>query len=487
MDLTAAHWVYAVFVVLVIIAMARRHDALIPCIAGVFTLGWIMTGTPLGAIVTVFKSVVVAMRELLDIIVVISLIVGLAAMLEKMGAERLMVAPAAKLMKSPEIAFWVIGGVMLIASYFLWPSPATALVGVVLVPAAASVRLPALTAAVAMNIFGHGIALSTDYVIQGAPSISAKAANLPVEAVMQSGIPLIATMSVVTVTAAFLIARRDIARARAESDPAESDITVSKESGPAAVSMAATAAGDGPVAVQHGTVSTVVEVPAEASRVARVAAVVVPLSYLGAVVLLVAFQVRGGDATAVIGGITLLLLTVFVLIAHGSEGFNLISDHLVKGFSFGVRIFAPVVIIASFFYLGSPEISRQVFGEGSRGFLFDLAEALSRVVPLNRVSIGLMQTTVGTIVGLDGSGFSGLPLTGSLAGAFAAVAGLGTGTIAALGQIATIWVGGGCIIPWGVVAVAAVCRVSPQELAAKNLVPVLLGLAATTVVAILLM
>jgi hypothetical protein len=251
--------------------------------------------------------------------------------------------------------------------------------------------------------------------------------------------------------------------------------------------MAATAAGDGPVAVQHGTVSTVVEVPAEASRVARVAAVVVPLSYLGAVVLLVAFQVRGGDATAVIGGITLLLLTVFVLIAHGSEGFNLISDHLVKGFSFGVRIFAPVVIIASFFYLGSPEISRQVFGEGSRGFLFDLAEALSRVVPLNRVSIGLMQTTVGTIVGLDGSGFSGLPLTGSLAGAFAAVAGLGTGTIAALGQIATIWVGGGCIIPWGVVAVAAVCRVSPQELAAKNLVPVLLGLAATTVVAILLM
>ena len=98
MHLTAAHWVYAVFVVLVIIAMARRHDALIPCIAGVFTLGWIATGTPLGAIVTVFKSVVVAMRELLDIIVVISLIVGLAAMLEKIGAERLMVAPAAKMM-----------------------------------------------------------------------------------------------------------------------------------------------------------------------------------------------------------------------------------------------------------------------------------------------------------------------------------------------------------------------------------------------------
>lgn len=482
MQLTAAHWVYAAFVVMVIITMAKRHDALIPCIAGVFTLGWIMTGSPLGAIITVFKSAVVAMRELLDIIVVISLIVGLATMLEKIGAERLMVAPAAKLMKSPEIAFWVIGIVMLISSYFLWPSPATALVGVVLVPAAASVRLPAISAAVAMNIFGHGIALSTDYVIQGAPSISAKAANLPVEAVMQSGIPLIATMSVVTVTAAFLVARRDIARARAESD-----LLGSNTLEPTGVSIAATATGDRPSAARRELVSTVVEDPPKLSRVARVAAVVVPLSYLSTVILLVAFKVRGGDATAVIGGVTLLLLTIFILIVHKGEGFNLISEYLVKGFSFGVRIFAPVVIIASFFYLGSPEIARQVFGEGSRGLLFDLAEALSQVVPLNRVSVGLMQTSVGVIVGLDGSGFSGLPLTGSLAGAFAAVASLETGTIAALGQIAAVWVGGGCVIPWGVVAVAAVCRVSPQELAAKNLVPVLLGLAATTVVAILIM
>ncbi len=98
-----------------------------------------------------------------------------------------------------------------------------------------------------------------------------------------------------------------------------------------------------------------------------------------------------------------------------------------------------------------------------------------------------MQTTVGVIVGLDGSGFAGLPLTGSLAGAFASATNLKTETIAALGQIATVWVGGGCIIPWGVVSVAAICRVSPQELAWKNFAPVMLGLAVTTVVAIILM
>lgn len=481
MHLTAAHWVYAVFVLIVIVTMSMRRDALIPCIAGAFILGWIITGSPLGAIETVFKSSVVATRELLDIILVISIIVGLAAGLESIGAEQLMVAPARKLMKSPQVAFWVIGIVMLIASYFLWPSPATALVGAVLVPAAASVRLPAISTAVAMNIFGHGIALSTDYVIQGAPNISAKAANVPVETVMVSGIPLIITMSVVTVTASFLIARRDIARAAAEEEMAH------ELAGVAVVVSAGTELEAVVVVPQAENPDAPAASAPEPRTLARVAAFVVPLTYLLIVVALIAFRIRGGEATAIIGGVTLLLLSVFTLIDSGTDGFDLITEHLIKGFSFGMKIFTPVIIIASFFYLGSPDIAQQVFGTGARGLLFDLAGALSDVLPLNRISVGLMETIIGGVVGLVGSGFSGLPLTGSLAGAFASVAVLKAGTIAALGQIATVWVGGGCIIPWGVVPVAAICRVSPQELAAKNFIPVLLGLAATTIVAIILM
>jgi len=199
------------------------------------------------------------------------------------------------------------------------------------------------------------------------------------------------------------------------------------------------------------------------------------------------FRIRGGEATVVIGGVTLLLHTTFTLIGCGAESFDLITEQLIKGASFGIKIFTPVIVIAAFFYLGSPEISRQVFGDGARGYLFDLANALSQVVPLNRVSVAAMQTVIGGVVGLVGSGFSGLPLTGSLAGAFAGAVHLKTETIAALGQIATVWVGGGCIIPWGVVPVAAVCGVSPQELAQKNFVPVIIGLAATTLVAVFLM
>src|SRR5262249_39874218 len=325
MHLTAAHWIYAVFVLAVIVTMAVRRDALIPCIAGAFILGWIITGSPLGAIETVFKSSVVATRELLDIILVISMIVGLAAGLEAMRAEQLMVAPARKLMRSPEVAFWVIGVVMLIASYFLWPSPATALVGAVLVPAASSVRLPAISAAVAMNIFGHGIALSTDYVIQGAPSISARAANLPVEAVMLSGIPLILTMSIVTVTASFIIVRRDIARAQAEAHAAQEST-----SGSVAISAAAITAGDLlTVRAVEGAGATVAQ-PPRPTMLAQVAAVVVPLSYLLVIVALIGFRIRGGEATAIIGGVTLLLLSVFTLINNGADGFDLITEHLIK-------------------------------------------------------------------------------------------------------------------------------------------------------------
>lgn len=459
--------------------MAMRRDALIPCITGVFIVGWIMTGTPLGGIETIFKSSAVAARELLDIILVVSIIVGLAAALEHLGAEYLMVAPARKLMKSPHMAFWVLGLVMLFVSYFLWPSPATALVGAVLVPAATAAKLPAVSAAVAMNIFGHGIALSTDYVIQGAPSISAKAANVPVAAVMQNGVPLIITMAVVTVAISFLIARRDIAEAAANEKQEPSSLSEGLDY--------QSVVPEGEARSFSVAIETVAVVqPPAPTTIARVAAVIVPLSYVFVVVALVVFRIRGGDATAVIGGVTLLLLVSFTLLANGLKGFDLITDHLIKGFTFGIRIFAPVIFIASFFYLGSPEISKQVFGEGATGMLFDLAGAFSNALPLNRVSVGVMETVIGVMVGLDGSGFSGLPLTGSMAGAFASAARLNPATIAALGQIGAVWVGGGCLTPWGVVAVAAICRISPHEVARKNFIPVLAGLVATTIVAIIL-
>src|SRR5699024_8330429 len=53
-----------------------------------------------------------------------------------------------------------------------------ALVGVVLIPVAIRMGLPAMGAAVAISLFGDGMALSGDLVIQGATKLTASSANV---------------------------------------------------------------------------------------------------------------------------------------------------------------------------------------------------------------------------------------------------------------------------------------------------------------------
>jgi hypothetical protein len=64
--------------------------------------------------------------------------------------------------------------------------------------------------------------------------------------------------------------------------------------------------------------------------------------------------------------------------------------------------------------------------------------------------------------------------------------GLSTAYLAALGQVVTIWVGGGTIIPWGVIPVASICNIKAADLARRNLFPVACGIAAAIVVTVIL-
>ena len=104
----------------------------------------------------------------------------MSRVLTKTGINEVMIAPFTKIIKNPTLGFWTIGILMMIISWFFWPSPAVALLGAVLLPVAIRAGLPALGVAMAMNLFGHGIALSSDFIIQGAPKLTADAAGLPV-------------------------------------------------------------------------------------------------------------------------------------------------------------------------------------------------------------------------------------------------------------------------------------------------------------------
>ncbi|MFT9496022.1 hypothetical protein [Anaerosolibacter sp.] len=457
-ELTLLHWVYVVMVLVILGVMIMRKDTIIPCILGVFLLGIAATKTLLGGTRAVFDSLFVAGSELLGIIIVISCIVAMSKLLEEIGANRLMVTPFRKFIKGPDMAFWFTGIVMLLVSWFFWPSPATALVGAVLLPVALRVGLPAIGVAMAINLFGHGLALSTDFVIQGAPTITATSAGVPVESVMTKGFPLFFVMGIVTIVTAYMMLRRDLKSGKLEKPMLDEMIA---------------------------------EEELETKGIARFAAIVVPLAFLLDIVAMFAFQLRGGDATSLVGGTAVLIMILICVVEYKGEALDKITKYVRDGFMFGMEIFGPVIPIAAFFYMGEVSPIQAVLGEsvlpaGSQGILSDMGSALASIVPMNRPIAASIQMLVGAITGLDGSGFSGMSLAGSLARVFGTAINGSIPVLAALGQIGAIWVGGGTIVPWGLIPAAAICRVLPIDLARRNFIPVVVGLVVTTIVAMFL-
>lgn len=461
-SLISLHWVYLIFILLIIGFMVMRRDTSILCIVGILVLGLLSTQSLHVSVSGVFNSFIYAIKELLGTILIISIIVSMSKVLTRTGINEVMISPFARLIRTPSLAYWVIGLLMMVMSWFFWPSPAVALIGAVLLPVALRVGLPALGVAMAMNLFGHGIALSGDYIIQGAPKLTADAAGIPVADVLAASVPLVIVMGAVTTITAFWMLRRDMRSGK-----------LLAGSLAAAPTVAATSAKE--------------ELSSKLTPVSRkVLAILIPLLFVADVAAMFAFDLQGGDATALVGGTALLAMLLISLLAHRGQALERTTGDLIDGFLFGFRVFGPVIPIAAFFYLGDSaflEIFGKVLPEGSHGLVNDLGFALANTVPLNQAVGAITLTTVGAITGLDGSGFSGISLAGSIANLFSTAIGSGIATLTALGQIAAIWVGGGTLIPWALIPAAAICGVDPFELARRNLKPVVLGLIVTTIVA----
>ncbi|HWK24881.1 MAG TPA: hypothetical protein VNS08_17850, partial [Ureibacillus sp.] len=455
------HWIYVAFIVLIIGFMVKRRDTSLICILGIFVIAIVATGDFTSSISGVFNSFIYAIRELLSTILIISIIVAMSRVLMKTGINEVMISPFTKLIKNPTLAYWIIGIVMMVISWFFWPSPAVALLGAVLLPVAIRAGLPALGVAMAMNLFGHGIALSSDFIIQGAPKLTADAAGIPVSDVISASVPLVIVMGAVTTIIAFIMLRRDMKRGKLE--------------------MVGTFDKDKKDDVVNTNLLSLGQ--------RRFFAVLIPVAFVLDVVGMSVFNLSGGDATALVGGTTVFILILLAIFAHKNDGLEKTTSYLIEGFQFGFKVFGPVIPIAAFFYLGDSGFTA-VLGEylpnGSQGIVNDLGVALASVVPLTGEIAAVTLTTVGAITGLDGSGFSGITLAGSIANLFGTAIGGGTATLTALGQIAAIWVGGGVLVPWALIPAAAICNVSPFELARRNLVPVIIGLVVTTIVAMFL-
>lgn len=433
--------------------MIMKKESVVPCILGIFTLGLYYNRSLVGALGSVFTALGVALNELGSVIIIIGIMVALSKALEESKSIDFMVGPISKIVKNPTGAFFISGIFMLLMSWFFWPSPATALVGAIFLPIAIKAGLPAIGLAMAINLFGHGMALSTDFIIQGAPSITSGSAGIGVNEIISEGMILYIVMSVVTIGVAFYMLRKDL-----KSGELKNKIVQTND----------------------------VEVK-DVSLRAKISIGLVIIAFIADIIAMYKFNLKGGDATGLLGATALGLIIIINFMNNPKTTLDKVTNQLVEGFVFGIKIFAVIIPIAAFFYMGDMSLVT-VFGdvltEGSQGILGDIGLALSQAVPFNKVAAACIETIVGGITGLDGSSFSGMSLAGSTASVFGVAINAKVGTLAALGQIAATWVGGGCIVPWALAPAAAICGVKPAELAKRNFIPVMVGLVVTTIVAI---
>ena len=442
--LTPLHYAYLIGVIVILAVMVLKKDTPAVCIAFLFILGLIGLKSVTGGIITVFSAVLYAGREFMEVLATIALVTSLSKCLKDLGSDYLMMVPMAGIMKTPSLTWWILGLTMFLFSLFLWPSPSVALVGAIMLPFAVKAGLNPLAAAMAMNLFGHGFALSYDVVIQGAPAISAGAAGLDTSSILRQAWPLFWMMGIVTVLSAYVLNRSQLdargPRLSIQAEPCR---------------------------------------PQGHKKAALFLAVFTPIAFAGDIILMLLCGLKGGDATSMVSGTALLITCLGALLGFGKQSLEKVTGYVTEGFLFAIRIFAPVIIIGAFFFLGGDGITSIMGERFNRGIMNDWALWLAQNAPLNKYMAAFIQMVVGGLTGLDGSGFSGLPLTGALARTFGTATGSSVPVMAALGQIAAIFVGGGTIVPWGLIPVAAICNVSPLELARKNLIPVCIGFACT--------
>lgn len=455
-NLGIIHYAYLILMLLVIVIICFKKDVVLPCIIGISIIGYIFSKNLLKTLQIVFMAILVSGRQFIEIIIIISLVYAMSKALREIGVDELMLRPISKLIKSKNMAFFILGFTMLVFSWFIWPSPAAVFVGAIMLPIAIKTGLKPIWAGVSMSIFGPGIALSSDYFIQAAPSITSKTAGISNSLdLIKASFPLWMVMSFTTALTAFIIMRKDTKLNFKNKGNEYIKPDIIHES-----------------------------VPLNKKFIS----IAIPILFLVDIIFMYIYGIKGTDAAALIGGTAIMIMSISNIIIYGlKNALEKSSGYIKDGFMFSMKVFAPVIIIGAFFFLGSKETASSILGAESNGLLTEVGMYLAYKFTLSKISAVLIQSLISGMLGVGGSGFSGLPLIGTLSQVFSAALPIKKEGLAALGQIITIWVGGGTIVPWSVVSVAAICEIEPLELVSKNIIPVSVGFFAMIITAIFIL
>lgn len=537
-SLTAAHWVYLLGVVTILVTMLTRKNIVVPAVLFTFLTALVFTKSLSGGLAGIFNASLVSAQQLFNIFLIIALVTGMLGALRALGADTKMVAPFRRVMRNGHLAFWTLAAVTYLISLFFWPTPAVPLIGAVLIPVAIRAGLRPMAVAFTVAVAGQGMALSSDFVVGVAPGLSAKAAGVSASSVANRALVLSLIVGVVALVIGYVLEVRRMRKPAQqwldewEADAAEPQaLATAVAEAPAtghgaAVREMATAEATLGAEVSGGGVGTTTSkapplggppadsrpsltgrlgatVPApQGDRpvwVSTLFAIAVPLAYLALIGYLIYSMVVGGtssgivggDAAALVGGIAALVIFLAAF-AEGRKTFlERSAEHVIDGLVFAFKAMGVVLPIAGFFFIGNGAFSGQILGTAaskSPAFLYDLILHADQHMPHNSLVAAFGILIIGLIAGLEGSGFSGLPLTGSLSGALGHTAGIAPATLAAVGQMGNIWSGGGTLVAWSsLIAVAGFARVPVIDLARRCFLPVMAGLVLATLAAALLM
>ncbi|WP_197684996.1 hypothetical protein [Bradyrhizobium canariense] len=441
----------------------------------------------------------------------IALITSLLNALKSLRSDVLMVQPFRAVMTNGHSAFFILAAVTYVISLFFWPTPAVPLVSAVLLPAAIVAGLPPLAGAMAIAIAGQGMALSSDYVIGVAPGISAKAAGAAISAAAVADRAL--SLSLITGGIALLLAYFSIRKliqpgseallerwqrqsVNGELERLEAVGTFDK----AEMARGTSTSYEEPLTIDAEIRHERPHVATRHEAWSKLFAILAPLGFAAVIAVMVlpklgvdigSAELKGGAAAALVGGMGAALMILATLAAEGARrSLDVCADHITDGFVFAFKAMGSVLPIAGFFFLGAGgDLAAGVLNVpvgDAPPLLFNLIQSAEPWIPHSHILVAFGVLLVGMITGVDGSGFAGLPLTGSLAGALGPTVGLDVTTLCAVGQMGAVWTGGGTLIAWSsLIAVAGFARVSVLDTVRALLLPVLAGLAVSTICAVL--
>lgn len=473
MELSLSHFLYSLFTLIIIGTMIMRKGVVLPTLLGTFFIAWLYKGSIVDGFTAIFKANLVAAQELFSIFLIITFMLALLNSLRDLGADKHMIQPIQKWMVNGHISYFVLVTVTYVISLFFWPTPAVPLVCTLLVPAAIRAGLPAATAAVAIAIAGQGMALSSDYIVQVAPNLSAASAGVETAAVAEQALILSLITGGIAISLAYILYRKTI---RTKEDPLNNQELKN---------------------MQNIRERTQEQQGPRLKTWSKIFAVIVPLTLVTVVIYMIYEKINsgrmsgleGGDGAAFIGGVAVILLLLSTIVLRKQQSLDYVTKHITDGFVFAFKAMGQVIPIAGFFFLGSSDFSANILSLKNKApaFLFDLVQSTQAYLPQNEWLAALSILIIGMVTGLDGSGFSGLPLTGALAASLSS-SGMDTATLAAIGQMGTIWTGGGALVAWSsLIAIAGFCGVPVMELVRKNFIPVICGLFVATLAAVIIL